>query len=162
MGRPPKSATLTYPDVVVSEKGKNGEIVEIRVEDITEDMYRQHIKDFKTSLIRKYPECFVFVRMEQVERQSSNECLSKLVNCWYLEVFNVGFLDEDWIRSAWNRILTLGLDREYLQAETQVEGVRSFWKTIEYLSKCEKEGKKCIVWNKDRMREHLTRYLDWR
>lgn len=174
----PKFATLTYPDAVVLERTETGDIREIKVEDIDKDTYKRHIKNFRASLMRKYPDCFVIARIEQMDRKSGS-ARGELVNHWHLAIFNLGFIDYEWVSKTWNRILTLGMDKEHLKAGTQCENARDwgavgsyFSKTLAYVGKEADEdvefmakqrdkwvGRHYAIWNKEEMQKHINRVV---
>ena len=178
----PKFVTLTYPSSVILQRVKNPDgskrMVEVKVENIDKNTYKRHIKNFREHLLRKYPDCFVIARIELMDRKSGR-AENEIVAHWHLSVFGVGYVCKDWVAKTWNKILTLGIDKEHLDAGTQVESAKDwravasyFSKTLAYVGKetesyVEEQmrkqnkwvGKHYAIWNRDELMEHVNRVV---
>ena len=101
-------------------------------QDVSGEQWKKRLNNFLIQLRQKHLEKMQFGmwRMEFQARGAIH---------FHLVLWNVKYLDKDWVAKCWNRICCKDLDQEvarkHLSASTQVEPARGWGKTQEYFSK---------------------------
>ena len=102
-------------------------------ESVSGEQWKKRLNNFLTQLRQKHLGKMQF-GMWRMEYQAKRGAIH-----FHLVIWNVRYLDKDWVAKCWNRICCKGLDADvaekHLKAGTQVEKARGWGKTQEYFSK---------------------------
>ena len=102
-------------------------------ESVSGEQWKKRLNNFLTQLRQKHLGKMQF-GMWRMEHQSKRGAIH-----FHIVLWNVRYLDKDWVAKCWNRICCKGLDADvaekHLKAGTQVEKARGWGKTQEYFSK---------------------------
>ena len=107
-------------------------------ESVSGEQWKKRLNNFLTQLRQKHLGKMQFgMWRKEYQKRSSIDGVRAIH--FHIVLWNVRYLDKDWVAKCWNRICCKGLDADvaekHLKAGTQVEKARGWGKTQEYFSK---------------------------